>query len=251
MTRGVLRTAAIPSSPLSPTQSGATLIACALMMFGVAMLTSAALRSLEDGISLTHNAVDRGLAQEAADTALHDAAMTLAMIPDQLTVAKAQGRHRIGELTGETYAYGGYLQPGAPPTYVVEMISQSGTVNHSTAGSTPPDIYRVTAYGQGRSDSTSIILQADFAVQLCKSDSDALQNLVQEPEQGAEQNAGKSTAQSAGQSTAHNTLHNAGHGAAQSSGRSAAQSAGEDADLQRAVCVPGVRRLAWRMLQSN
>jgi Tfp pilus assembly protein PilX len=243
MTRGVLRTAAIPSSPLSPTQSGATLIACALMMFGVAMLTSAALRSLEDGISLTHNAVDRGLAQEAADTALHDAAMTLAMIPDQLTVAKAQGTHRIGELTGETYAYGGYLQPGAPPTYVVEMISQSGTVNHSPAGSTPPDIYRVTAYGQGRSDSTSIILQADFAVQFCKSDSDALQNPVQEPEQGAEQNAGKSTAQS----TAQNTLHNAGHGAAQSAG----QSAGEGADLKRAVCVPGVRRLAWRMLQSN
>jgi Tfp pilus assembly protein PilX len=213
------------------------------MMFGVAMLTSAALRSLEDGISLTHNAVDRGLAQEAADTALHDAAMTLAMIPDQLTVAKAQGTHRIGELTGETYAYGGYLQPGAPPTYVVEMISQSGTVNHSPAGSTPPDIYRVTAYGQGRSDSTSIILQADFAVQFCKSDSDALQNPVQEPEQGAEQNAGKSTAQS----TAQNTLHNAGHGAAQSAG----QSAGEGADLKRAVCVPGVRRLAWRMLQSN
>lgn len=251
MTRDVLRTAAIPSSPLSstqsPSQSGATLIACALMIFGVAMLTSAALRSLEDGISLTHNAVDRGLAHEAADTALHDAAMTLAMIPDRLTVAEVQGTHRIGELTGETYAYGGYLQPGAPPTYVVEMISQSGTVNHSPAGSTPPDMYRVTAYGQGRSDSTSIILQADFAVQLCNSDRDALQNPVQEPEQGAEQNAGKSTAENTAQNTPHNTPHNAGHGAVQSTG----QSAGEDADLKRAVCVPGVRRLAWRMLQSN
>jgi Tfp pilus assembly protein PilX len=251
MTRGVLRTAAIPSSPLSPVQSpaqsGATLISCGLMMFGVAMLTSAALRSLEDGISLTHNTVDHGLAQEAADTALHDAAMTLAMTPHQRTVAEVEGAHRIGEITGLSYAYGGYLQPGAPPTYVVEMIAQSGTVNHSPAGSTPPDIYRVTAYGQGRSDSTRIILQADFAVQLCKSDSDALQNPVQEPEQGAEQNEGKST----GQSAAQKTLHNAGHGAAQSSGQSAAQSAGEDADLQRAVCVPGVRRLAWRMLQSN
>jgi Tfp pilus assembly protein PilX len=255
MTRGVLRTAAISSSPLSPAQSpaqsGATLITCALMMFGVAMLTSAALRSLEDGISLTHNTVDRGLAQEAADTALHDAAMTLAMTPHQRTVAEVEGAHRIGEITGLSYAYGGYLQPGAPPTYVVEMISQSGTVNHSPAGSTPPDIYRVTAYGQGRSDSTRIILQADFAVQLCKSDSDALQNPVQEPEQGAEQNEGKSTGQSTAQSAAQKTLHNPGHGAAQSSGRSAAQSAGEDADLQRAVCVPGVRRLAWRMLQSN
>jgi Tfp pilus assembly protein PilX len=224
-----------------------TLIACALMMFGVAMLTSAALRSLEDGISLTHNAVDRGLAQQAADTALHDAAMTLAMIPDQLTVAEAQGMHRIGDMTGETYAYGGYLQPGAPPAYVVEIISQSGNVNQLLAGSAPPDIYRVTAYGQGRSDSTRIILQADFAVQLCKTDSDALQNPSQEASQGAEQNAGESTGQNAGQSTASGTSQSAG----QSAGQTAAQGAGEDAVPRRAACVRGVRRLAWRMLQAN
>lgn len=213
MTRVIRRTSMIQS----PVESGSTLVACSLVMFGVALLTSAALRSLEDRISLTHNAVDRRLAQQAAEAALHDAALTLAMIPDRLTLAEVQGTHRIGEMTGDTYVYGGYLQPCVLPEYVLEVISPSD-IN---------PIYRVTAQGKGYSDTTTVVLQADFAVQLCKTDSDASQTPAQEAEQGQESNRG----QSAEQSTE--------------------PSVGRDSEGKPVECVPGVRWLAWRLLQAT
>lgn len=238
MTRGLLGNVAMPSlirSPTQPsTQSGTTLIACSLVMFGVALLTSAAQRSLEDGISLTHNAVDHRLAQRAAEAALHDAAMMLAMTPDPLTVEEAQGAHRIGEMTGERYAYGGYLQPCEPPEYVLEVVPQPTKANLAHAGIESSEIYRVTARGKGHSDSTIVILQADFAVQLCKTDGDALQNPTQDSEQGAEKNTEERTEQPE-QSAAHTT----------------SQSAAEETVPKRAACVRRVRRLAWRMLQAS
>ncbi len=206
-------------------ESGSILLACSLVMFGVVLLSSAALRSLEDRISLTHNAVDRRLAQQAAEAALHDAARTLAMMPEQLTLAEVQGAHRIGELTGETYAYGGYLQPCALPEYVLQLISPSDITN----------IYRVTAYGKGHNDSTTVTLQAEFAVQICKNDSDGLQNTTPELAQDTERNTPESALKEAGQSP----------------GRSEVPSTGEGAEIKRAACVPGVRRLAWRLLQAT
>lgn len=227
--RWIRRTAAtgssVPSSIEPSTESGSTLVACVLVMFGAALLTSSALRSLEDRISLSHSAIDRRVAQHAAEAALQDAALTLTMIPAQWSLAEVQGAHRIGEMTGETYAYGGYMQPSAPPQYALEIISK-------------PDIgtiYRVTAQGKGHSDSTVVILQADFAVQFCKTDSEALQNPVPDAEQGTGQNAGQTAVQNA----------------VQSEGSDAVQNAGKDPDVKRSACVPVVRRLAWRPLQGS
>lgn len=221
MTRAVLRTSVIQSS----VESGSTLLACALVMFGVALLTSAALRSLEDRISLTHNTVDRQLAQQAAEVALHDAALALAMTPDQLSPAEVQGAHRIGEMTGETYAYGGYLQPCELPEYVLELISASDITN----------IYRVTAHGKGHNDSTTVTLQAEFAVQVCKNDSDGLQNTAPESAQDTERTTPEGTV----------------NDAVQNPDQREVLSAGEQADIKRPACVPGVRRLTWRLLQAT
>lgn len=238
MTCGFLGTAAIPSSIRSPTQpstqSGTTLITCSLVLFGVALLASAAQRSLEDGISLTHNAVDRQLAQRAAEAALHDAAMMIAMIPDPLTVEEARGTHRIGEMTGERYAFGGYLQPYVSPEYSLEVVPRPTSVNRAHAGIESSEIYRVTARGKGHGDSTTVILQADFAVQLCKTDSDALQNPAQDSQHGTEKNTEERTEQP-GQIAAH----------------SESQSADEEAAPKRAACARRVRRMAWRMLQAS
>lgn len=259
MTPDVLRTAAIPtSSPpcaRSPAQSGTTLIACVLVMFGVAMLISAALRSLEDGISLTHNAVDRRLAQRAADAALHDAALMLMKVPDQISVAEAEGAHRIGELTGETYAYGGHLQPIAPPDYVLEVIASSDADDRVRSVSTPFDIYRVTAQGKGRRDSTAVILQADFALQRCKTGSDAVQNTEKKSRQGTEGNISEEAGQTGGQNAEPAALKSTNQTTTQSTTQNAEQgrghSSGKGMEQTRAACVPGVRRLAWRVLQAN
>lgn len=236
MTRQRLRSAAI--------QSGSTLFACSLVMLGVALLTSASLRSLEDGISLTHNAIDRRLAQRAAEAALHDAAMTLAMVPDQLTIGQALGAHPIGDITGAYFPFGGYLQPGELPAYVLEELPQPDIVNHAQAGNPPPNIYRVTAHGKGRNDLTTIILQADFALQLCKTGTVVIQNPAQEAEQKAEQSAARNTGkndhgQSAQQDAGRNTEQNIG------------QDIGRDPQAKPAKCVPGVRRLAWRLLHAT
>jgi hypothetical protein len=40
-----------------------TLLACSLVLLGVAMLASASLRSLQDDVSLTYSTIDRLLAQ--------------------------------------------------------------------------------------------------------------------------------------------------------------------------------------------
>lgn len=219
MTRERLRSVAI--------QSGSTLFACSLVMLGVALLTSASLRSLEDGISLTHNAIDRRLAQRSAEAALHDAAMMLAMVPDQLSIVQALGAHRIGEITGAYFPFGGYLQSSELPAYVLEELPQPDIVNHAQAGNPPPDIYRVTARGKGRNDLTTVILQADFALQLCKTGRGVLQNPVQETEQKTEQNTEQDIRQDIGQDI------------------------GQDPQEKRVKCVPGVRRLAWRLLQAT
>ena len=226
------------------TQSGMTLVACSLVMLGVALLTSASLRSLEDGISLTYNAVDRRVAQQSADAALHDAAMMLAMRPDQPSIAQAQGAHRIGEITGAAFSYGGYLQPYELPDYVIEVLPQPGIVNPGQAVSSAPDIYRVTARGKGRSHLTTVILQADFALQLCNKGTDAQQNPAQEAEQKTEQR----TEHGAQRSTEQN---NRGQSAEQGTLRSAEPDTGQGTEAHRVKCVPGVRQLAWRLLQAS
>jgi Tfp pilus assembly protein PilX len=140
---------------LPPTaQSGVTLVICSLLMLGVALLTSASLRSLHEGISLAHGNADRRLAQMAADAALHDAVTTLSMIPDQLSLAQAQGAHALGEFTGASFSHGERMRSEDTPPAVL-------------AATPAPDIYRVTAWGTGRHTATTVVLQADFERQAC------------------------------------------------------------------------------------
>jgi Tfp pilus assembly protein PilX len=154
---------------LPPTaQSGVTLVICSLLMLGVALLTSASLRSLHEGISLAHGNADRRLAQMAADAALHDAVTTLSMIPDQLSLAQAQGAHALGEFTGASFSHGERMRSGESPRYLLELLPRSEDTPPAVLAATPaPDIYRVTAWGTGRHTATTVVLQADFERQAC------------------------------------------------------------------------------------
>ena len=200
-----------------------TLFACSLVLLGVAMLASAALRSLQDDVSLTYSTIDRVLAQHAAEAALRDAAATLAMIPKNLTIVQAQGSHHLGDITGERFAQGGPMQSCAIPEYVLEMLPQLPNADPIETAESSPHRYRVTAKGKGISETTTVILQAEFETQTCTREKNDIAKDVQNGHQNDLQNS------------------------VQSSGKSD-EKISERPDTE---CIPQVRRLAWRMLHTS
>ena len=203
--------------------SGMTLFACSLVLLGVAMLASAALRSLQDDVSLTYSAIDRVLAQHAAEAALRDAAATLAMIPKNLTIVQAQGSHHLGDITGERFAQGGPMQSCATPEYVLEMLPQPPNADPMQTAESSPHRYRVTAKGKGISETTTVILQAEFETQTCTRE----KNDIAKDGQNGRQNDLQNSVQSSGKSD---------------------EKISERPDTE---CIPQVRRLAWRMLHTS
>jgi Tfp pilus assembly protein PilX len=200
-----------------------TLFACSLVLLGVAMLASAALRSLQDDVSLTYSTIDRLLAQHAAEAALRDAAATLPMIPKQLTMVQAQGSHHLGDITGERFAQGGPMQSCALPEYLLEMLPQPPNADPMQTAESSPHRYRVTAKGKGISETTTVILQAEFEAQICAREKNDIAKDVQNGHQNDLQNS------------------------VQSSGKND-EKISEQID---AKCIPHVRRLAWRMLHTS
>jgi len=203
--------------------SGMTLFACSLVLLGVAMLASAALRSLQDDVSLTYSTIDRLLAQHAAEAALRDAAATLPMIPKQLTMVQAQGSHHLGDITGERFAQGGPMQSCALPEYLLEMLPQPPNADPMQTAESSPHRYRVTAKGKGISETTTVILQAEFEAQICAREKNDIAKDVQNGRPNDLQNS------------------------VQSSGKND-EKISEQID---AKCIPHVRRLAWRMLHTS
>ncbi len=200
-----------------------TLFACSLVLLGVAMLASAALRSLQDDVSLTYSTIDRLLAQHAAEAALRDAAATLAMIPKNLTIVQAQGPHHLGDITGERFAQGGPMQSCAVPEYLLEMLPQPSNADPVQPEAPSPHRYRVTATGRGVSETTTVILQAEFETQTCTLEKNDIAKDVQ------------------------NDIQNGIKKSVRSSGKNDEKIA-EQIDAE---CIPQVRRLAWRMLHTS
>ncbi len=208
-------------------QSGMTLLACSLVLFGVAMLASASLRLLQDSISLTFSTIDRLLAHRAAEVALKDAASTLAMIPHDLTIVEAQGLHHLGDITGERFAQGGPMQSSAVPEYFLEALPSPSGADPMQSETSFPHRYRVTAKGKGLSESTLFVLQADFETQTCFDEKIELEKDVRNNVQNGVQIGIPNGIQS--------SVHN-------------------DAtipDQRHGTCIPYVRRLAWRMLPAS
>jgi len=199
-------------------QSGMTLLACSMVLFGVALLASASLRSQQDNISLTYSAVDRLIAQQAADSALQDAAMSLSITPPDDATISTQGSHHFGDITGQHFPFGGPAQSCAAPEYLIEPLAHSGNAG-APQDEAVPYRYRVTATGLGLSRATSVVLQAEFEVQACT----VPKNEDANDKQGESQNSMGNAVQSA-----------------------------EPASGQRDTnCNPYVRRLAWRMLRTT
>lgn len=203
--------------------AGMALIACALVLLGVAMLASASLRSLQDDVSLTYSTIDRLLAQRAAEAALQDAAATLSMIPKNLTIVQAQGSHQLGDITGEHFAKGGPLQSCSVPEYFLETLTQASSIESIQPAVPPSHRYRVTAKGKGLSEATVVVLRAEFEMQPCAVEKisiakDAQRDIQNDQENGVQYSAQKEEKISG--------------------------------QLER-ECIPQVRRLAWRVLNAS
>ena len=190
---------------------GMTLLACSLVLLGVAMLASASLRSIHDDVSLTYSTIDRLLAQQAAEAALQDAAVTLSMIPKSLTILQAQGSHYLGEITGERFAQGGPMQSCSAPEYFLEILPQASSIDPIQPEVSSPHRYRVTAKGKGLSDATVVVLWAEFEIQPCAIEKISMAKDVQHSAQKEKQ-------------------------------------VSYQLDTE---CIPQVRRLAWRMSHAS
>lgn len=200
MSRHTLRTRA--------QHKGMTLLACSLVLLGVAMLASASLRSLQDDVSLTYSTIDRLLAQRAAEAALQDAAVTLSMIPKDLTIVQAQGSHQLGEITGERFAKGGPMQSCAAPEYFLEILPQASSINPIQPEVSSHHRYRVTAKGKGLSEATVVVLRADFKAQTCAVEKLSMAKDAQRDIQNDQQNDQQNGRQNGRQNDLQNDLKN-------------------------------------------
>ena len=206
---------------------GMTLLACSLVLLGVAMLASASLRSIQDDVSLTYSTIDRLLAQQAAEAALKDAAATLSMIPKNLTIVQAQGSHQLGEITGERFAQGGPMQSCSAPEYFLEILPQASSINPIQPEASSHHRYRVTATGKGLSEATVVVLRAEFETQTCAVEKISMAKDTQPDIQNVPQNDLKNGVQYSMQKE---------------------EQASDQIDTE---CIPQVRRLAWRMLYAS
>ena len=247
MSRHPLRTRAL--------HKGMTLLACSLVLLGVAMLASASLRSLQDDVSLTYSTIDRLLAQRAAEAALQDAAVTLSMIPKDLTIVQAQGSHQLGEITGEHFAKGGPMQSCAAPEYFLEILPQASSINPIQPEVSSHHRYRVTAKGKGLSEATVVVLRADFEAQTCAVEKLSMvkdaQRDIQHGQQNDRQNGLQNDLQNDRQSDLQNDLKNGLQNDLQNGAQNGAQKEEKVSDQLGAECIPQVRRLAWRMLYAS
>ena len=207
--------------------SGIALLACSLVLLGVAILASASLRVLQDDVGLTYSTIDRLLAHRAAEAALQDAARVLSMASQDSTIVEVRGSHHLGDITGKRFAHGGSLQSCCTPEYFIEVLSQSSSADPVQWGASYPHRYRVNARGRGLSAAITVVLQAEFEAQTC-----VVPELeVEKDEQKNSQNDVQTSLQNSTQTSLQND--------------------GKIPDQPDTKCIPYVRQLAWRVLLAS
>jgi Tfp pilus assembly protein PilX len=139
---------------------GFTLLPCVVLTSILLVVSMATLRLGHDFRMLTAGYVDRLIASEAAEAALHDAHQHLNMMDDPLALMSNDIVYEFGSVTGDTFPSVGRMQSKSPPEYQLEMVSA-----YQHAG-----IVRITATGSGMLATTRFVAQADYAIQLCPED---------------------------------------------------------------------------------
>ena len=139
---------------------GFILLPCILLTSILLVVSMATLRLGHDFRTLTAGYIDRSIASEAAEAALHDAYQHLKIMDDPLSLLSNDVVYEFGSVTGDSFPSGGRMQSKSPPEYQLEMVSA-----YQHAG-----IVRITATGIGLFAATRFVAQADYAIQLCPED---------------------------------------------------------------------------------
>jgi type IV pilus assembly protein PilX len=149
-------------SSRAPTrQAGFAMIACALILMAVLLLSLAVEQNVRQSANAAANALDRQLARQAAEAALLDAEQDILQSRD-VTVAISQPALSYGSVTGNRFAVGGRLQASQLPTYAFSMqpLAQQET-------SAVRYFFRITAIGFGSRVTTQVVMQSDFLKSSC------------------------------------------------------------------------------------
>ena len=136
---------------------GFTLLPCIVLTSILLVISLTTLRIGHDFRTLTAGNVDRLIACEAAEAALHDAYQHLKIMDDPLSLLSNDVVYEFGSVTGDNFPSGGRMQSKSPPEYQFEMVS---AFRHA-------GIVRITATGLGLFATTRFVVQADYAIQLC------------------------------------------------------------------------------------
>ena len=139
---------------------GFTLLPCIVLTSILLVISLTTLRIGHDFRTLTAGNVDRLIACEAAEAALHDAYQHLKIMDDPLSLLSNDVVYEFGSVTGDDFPSGGRMQSKSPPEYQFEMVS---AFRHA-------GIVRITATGLGLFATTRFVAQADYAIQLCPED---------------------------------------------------------------------------------
>ena len=136
---------------------GFTLLPCIVLTSILLLISICTLKLVLNFRALTEGNVDRLIASEAAEAALHDANQHLNIMDDPLSLSSKDVVYEFGSVTGGSFLSGGRMQSKSPPEYQLEVIN----VNQYEG------IVRVTATGIGLFATTQFVAQADYAITLC------------------------------------------------------------------------------------
>ena len=126
---------------------GFTLLPCIVLTSILLVISLTTLRIGHDFRTLTAGNVDRLIACEAAEAALHDAYQHLKIMDDPLSLLSNDVVYEFGSVTGDNFPSGGRMQSKSPPEYQFEMVS---AFRHA-------GIVRITATGLGMFATTRFV----------------------------------------------------------------------------------------------
>ncbi len=139
------------------TQQGATLMSCALLLLVVSLMMLSTERTARQLQASAYAEADTQLARHAAEAALADGELHLALGNDSFPVLCSGAGHVFGSVTGASWSS---PDPGGQPrrpSYSLVVLSDDGTNG----------VCRITAYGTGLHENTRAAVEADVAVRRC------------------------------------------------------------------------------------
>ncbi len=197
---------------------GAALMSCALLLLVVSLMMLSSERTARQLQASAYAEADTQMARHAAEAALADGELHLALGHAPFPALCSGAGHVLGSVTGSVTS-AGLLSSGPtgprPPSYSLNVLSDDGR----------DGVCRITASGTGLHETTRAMVQADIAVRHC----------------------GTTLLMSASPPDGEISPSNSSPGSSELSPERSSESSPEAPPS----CVPQLRRLIWRALDAE